>query len=581
MLEGIKKLRVIGLIIEEIYSDFARDMIRSIQGAMTQHENLRLVVLEGKRIRPDESDNIVAYNDTYNTIHNFCALCDFDGFIIHPGSLFLNRTSTGAENDKIRKIPKVYIAANIENEVCVNFDNESGIREAIDYLINGKGCSDICMLGGRDNNIDAALRKKIFIKCLEENEIPYSEEKYQKTDMSEFCVEEAGALLDRNPGVEAIFCVNDASAKGLYRAMKQRNLEPGRDIYVFGFDNTHLADELQPTLSSVGAYGITPGAMALELLVKMMDEEEVHSELIPTRLYGRESYDYEMYDDPTPGRKAKSEDYVNKMFDECFYRYKNITFNREMINLKKLFGEIGRGIFDAIRNSYLSPEDAAVLERKIDRFFEKGAIEYTDAAKFLRSIEKMQTGLNMLQCSDGTKIMISKLFMRMKDRAIINLAKQKTYLTRIHNVKRNMLQNFLVAGTVYAENIDDGMQPLIKNLSLLGLENSILYVFDEHVRFKAGELPQFPETIRLRAIIRNGELFLPSKERMNCLIKTLFYRDELGQGDEAYAIYPLFCSNLIYGVMLSRISNEIFDRGEFLALQLSRTLYINDMSTNK
>ena len=49
MLEGIEKLRVIGLIIEEIYSDFARDMIRSIQGAMTQHKNLRLVVLEGKQ----------------------------------------------------------------------------------------------------------------------------------------------------------------------------------------------------------------------------------------------------------------------------------------------------------------------------------------------------------------------------------------------------------------------------------------------------------------------------------------------------------------------------------------------------
>ena len=86
------------------------------------------------------------------------------------------------------------------------------------------------MLGGRDNNIDAALRKRIFIDCLAENEIPFSENKYQRTDMSEFCVEEAGELLDRNPGVEAIFCVNDASAKGLYQAMKQRNLEPGWDV---------------------------------------------------------------------------------------------------------------------------------------------------------------------------------------------------------------------------------------------------------------------------------------------------------------------------------------------------------------
>ena len=40
------------------------------------------------------------------------------------------------------------------------------------------------MLGGEDYNHDALDRKEIFIKCLEENGLPYSEDFFEATDMS-------------------------------------------------------------------------------------------------------------------------------------------------------------------------------------------------------------------------------------------------------------------------------------------------------------------------------------------------------------------------------------------------------------
>ena len=75
----------------------------------------------------------------------------------------------------------------------------------------------------------------ILMHVPESNNISFSDKNYQKTDMSNDSEAEAEQLLKGNPDVQAIFCVNDAVAKGLYAAMKKRELIPGKDIFVFGF----------------------------------------------------------------------------------------------------------------------------------------------------------------------------------------------------------------------------------------------------------------------------------------------------------------------------------------------------------
>ena len=64
--------------------------------------------------------------------------------------------------EKYGDIPKVLISSQDPDFVTVNYDNETGIREAIDYLVNVNGFTSICMLGGEDYNHDALDRKEIF-----------------------------------------------------------------------------------------------------------------------------------------------------------------------------------------------------------------------------------------------------------------------------------------------------------------------------------------------------------------------------------------------------------------------------------
>ena len=58
-------------------------------------------------------------------------------------------------------------------------------------------------------------------------------------------------LLKINKSVDAIFCTNDLIAMGAYQALKEEKLEIPKDIAVIGYDNSNIAENLKPELTSV------------------------------------------------------------------------------------------------------------------------------------------------------------------------------------------------------------------------------------------------------------------------------------------------------------------------------------------
>lgn len=278
------KRKVIGFMLEELESKFATELVHDVVNSIPKDENIELVVTAGKYINQAVHEKTRPYKLVYNSIYKLSNVCHLDGLLIHLGSI------EGAELERLKKeyyagiddIPKVFITFTSSEQTTVNYDNESGIREAVNCLVNVNGLTRFCMLGGRDDNADARERRDIFIKCLKENGIELSRWNYEKTDMYELTVTEAERLLDNNPGVQAIFCVNDAVAKGLYTAMRKRSLVPGEDIMVFGFDNTHMAGEMIPTLSSIGTDNCSLGQRALGGTAR---ENERYRDKVCTRSY--------------------------------------------------------------------------------------------------------------------------------------------------------------------------------------------------------------------------------------------------------------------------------------------------------
>ena len=573
-----KRETVIGMVLEDMYADFSKELIQSVLNAIPDNKSIRLVVLAGKYDHGDGPYTERAYKIVYNTVFKFSEICDIDGLIVHLGSVQSRKGEMIVEKQlkKYKDIPKVFIAIDAPDLTTVNYDNETGIREAVDSLVNVSGLTKLCMLGGRDDNKDAQLRKEIFARCLKENGISFTENNYIQSSMSVDTKENAGKLLDANPGVQAVFCVNDAVAKGLYEAMEERGLVPGRDVLVFGFDNTRMAGEMIPSLSSIGLADCTLGQKALELLLAKLGGENVSSALVPTRLYGRESMPHEMYVYTTLELMNIDPKFIYRMFDDCFYRYKSEPVSRESVDLKRLFFEFMSRMLIAVKQRYMSSEEFDRISVLIDKFFEKGAMNYTDAVKLIKSTKRIQDNLDVFNHSPMASYMVNKLFLRIKDRAMLALSEHSIRDHENFIEGREKLQQFLIDGTIYAGSQQNNIDYIIRNIDKLGIRNAALFLYEEPVVCDTKSRSMFPDHIMLRCVIKSGELYILPKNRQRCLVSELFTRPELPPKCKGFVALPVFYSDFIYGLFLCEIDKNIYNRGEYIAVQLGRTIYLND-----
>ncbi len=581
MIKGNKGKRTIGLILENNYTNFGEEFIQNVQSGIRQHKDLNLVVISGRFDGTKDKDKRHhRFFQVYNTFYQLEKRCKFDGLIICLGSMenvYAERIMSRFRS-QLEHIPIVFAASDIVNYVSVNYDNESGIKEAVDCLINVHGFSRFCMLGGRTDSRDSEKRREIYVRLLTENGIEFTPENYEATDMSINSRDAAKALLDRNPDVQAIFCVNDSVAVGLYEEMEERRLVPGKDIMVFAFDNTTMAGRMIPALSSIGVADITLGRQALNLLLAQMDGEEVESVEIPTRLYGRDSFPYEMYEYTKLEMRNVDPAFINRMFNDCFYRYRYEYISRESVNLQRLFSEFVGKILTGVKERYISDEDFQEASDLIDIFFANGAMEYTDAAKLQQSIGRLQGSINNEQSTNlgGANQLINRLFTLMRDHAIAAQAETIISANERQAFFRQSFSDFLVDVTDFGNEASDKKEKegrIIASFNKIGLKNAALFLFDEDIVYEEGNEDLFPEKVKLRCILKEGELYVIPKERQPVMLEAIFQRIDLPPKCRESTILPLFCKDDLYGFILAEMTHDIASSSDFITTQVGRLLY--------
>jgi DNA-binding LacI/PurR family transcriptional regulator len=81
-------------------------------------------------------------------------------------------------------------------------------------------------------------------------------------------------LLDRDPGITAVFACSDPMALGVYDALRARGLRIPEDISVIGFDDLPEAQFVSPALTTVRQPCTELGAAAVKLLLELSRGEE-------------------------------------------------------------------------------------------------------------------------------------------------------------------------------------------------------------------------------------------------------------------------------------------------------------------
>ena len=79
---------------------------------------------------------------------------------------------------------------------------------------------------------------------------------------------------------DGVFCLNDEAANRVYDVLAEKNLIPGRDVQVVGYDDSRICQGMKPPLTSVSANAELIGWTAAEILDASMRGELKEKSLI-------------------------------------------------------------------------------------------------------------------------------------------------------------------------------------------------------------------------------------------------------------------------------------------------------------
>ncbi len=566
-MSGYEGKKTIGLVLEDVFADFSKEIIHSVVYAMRNRDDMHLIIIAGRQNPAGlPKNNQQLYSAVYNSIYSMEEPCEFDGLIIALPNM------KGVQYERYKDVPKVFIASDAKNELTVNYNDEMGLKEAMDYLFRVKGITKICMLGGRADNADAQKRRMLFVDYLRGKGLECAPAQYEESDMNFRSEESAARLLDRNPDVQAIFCVNDQVAYGLYNVMKSRNLVPGKDIDVFGFDNTRLATDLVPALSSIGADAATLGQNALDLLLKRMNDEYAESVTIPTCLFGRESLDYKIEGYVSKELATADDSFMNRLFDDCFYRYRNEIIDSREIDLRRLFFEFISKMLTCTKKHHMNDKQYEEICRLIEIFFDNGAMKYTDMSRFTSCIGALQVAMKAMPRSGAVNDMNNAVFSKIRDKALLAQAswwntKSLDFISERMRIREFVAETMSLTGTA-----EEKVEHVIESFGMLGFKSAAFYLYASPVEFAVDGSSVFPETILLKCTVAGGKLNILPKESQERKTSDIFKINSLRTGGKGQVAFPVFSGTRVYGLIVCNLDRDITEKGEYLVCQLGRVM---------
>ncbi|WOI61455.1 LacI family DNA-binding transcriptional regulator [Streptomyces fradiae] len=152
----------------------------------------------------------------------------------------------------------------------VDVDNRGGAREAVRYLL-GLGRERIAHLAGPGDQTSATDRLAGYRDVL----LDADPGLVAQGDFTE----ESGAramaeLLQRRPGLDAVFAGNDLMASGALRVLRERGLRVPQDVAVVGFDDmASVAEATDPPLTTVRQDIEGMGRLMVRLLMRALNQD--------------------------------------------------------------------------------------------------------------------------------------------------------------------------------------------------------------------------------------------------------------------------------------------------------------------
>lgn len=164
-----------------------------------------------------------------------------------------------------------------ENHACVLSDNDTAMKSLVEYVVK-RGHKKIAMIHGEKTEVTQkrleVFRQEMKLNGLEIPENYLMEGLYHDPVTS---AEATAVLLDLPEPPTCIFYPDDYSALGGLRELNARNLKPGEDISIVGFDGIMLSSMMIPALTTYEQNGLKIGKILAEKLINQIEGTENYS----------------------------------------------------------------------------------------------------------------------------------------------------------------------------------------------------------------------------------------------------------------------------------------------------------------
>ncbi len=179
----------------------------------------------------------------------------------------------------------------VQPSYFVDVDNAGGARQAVEYLLY-RGRRQVASIAGPQDMGVGVARLTGYRQAMAARGEP-ADRLVEYGDFSET----SGAvamrrLLDRQPNLDAVFVASDLMAAGAIRALRERGRRVPDDVAVVGFEDSSIARQTDPPLTTVHQPVEQMGREMARLLVARIQNSEALERpyvLLATHMVARQS----------------------------------------------------------------------------------------------------------------------------------------------------------------------------------------------------------------------------------------------------------------------------------------------------
>lgn len=588
---GVLKDKVfhIGMMVGNVHTQHPMELIRGVcEAAKTENVNISFFVgAQGNAMdfwKCDDND-LYAYNYQYNSLYDYSLIAGLDALIISYGTLciYLDKDDRDIFTEKYRIFPLVMTEEYDENsrDSFLMSDNYRSMYAIMEHLLKFHGYRRILYLSGPKNNRDSNERERAYREAMKEYKLEVTDDMVEYGDYSSKVDELVEKLLDAHPDAEAIVSANDEMALSIYNVCKSRNMIPGKDIAVTGYDDVNFAKRMDPPLTTANQDGVDMGYKALKCAVSLCENGEPMKYMLPARFMRRVSCGCN---------------------DQRTELGKELTEILEGISGKNDTDRIEAAVSVAVSRSYQSlslEEDGEDNGREYFRYLIEMLLDLT--SKKNRSLEKEITDKAIYHihklCKNDKNLDYSG-FMRSFHQVIhffmenendadmlvqLGLILEMTdnylnsYVMRTDEDRINMLlnKNWVAPTSIryMIDMVDDENEfnrLAMENVVAQGAKSAFLFLLPEPLECNRNEEFKCPETLHLAAEYMDGNIEVFDRNKRPVVTKEEGYVAYLPETPKhTYVTFLLFAKKYQYGILVCEIEAASIGLLYGVALQIS------------